>query len=741
MKHTLNPNWESKRLEKFPYLSPETPVAGMLAEANYQEAIVLIHEYGVDICQGLERGCFLLALKTNKLQGGSIWANINGDPLPSWASEGILLAAKEPVRSWGGGEMLAQRVLSDAYKGDPSGARQPMDEHTRNEISFGALRCRILGTLRRPGAGSTSKFAPDTSAPMFDTTSWVVVKPKGSVLECVVNALSEVSPETHAVFRTKLVEFGRVRWALDERSPETAMAKIRPADFLRKRTAVLGMTGQGKSNAVKLIALSIQIAAMESGQKVGQLLFDPHGEYANETENDRIGAESYSLASACGEDRAVVFSCSPKRSALSTQYPLLVDFYRMPRAAHELLKRGLTKDSADQSGWLNLFLSVNLPSWAWKSNHTFKPEIAIKLICWWGMLNLAGFKHQIPGKPMEKHLQESISSIAIDAAQLTKANTKVPEWFINKCPPATGNRILFTPDLCLEIVKEYYFIHAQGPSALEVTTSSPNTTIALQKLTDFFGDDATLLCQMAMRKRDGRAILGMDVIKPFLSMHWEGSFPKTERLIGQYLHQPSGSSLHIDETIKLVPSPWEVARMLVDSGMLVIIDLSAGDEKLRKLFSETLANNFLEHRKEQNSGNESDDLTEAVIYLEEAHTLVGRNSNADDLWPRIAKEGRKMKIGLVLSTQEPSGVNHHVLANSENFFVGYLNNDKELSEIASIGDLGEYTDTAKRGMEKGYFRVWCREARPYPLPLQLNKFQDMASELVALMKSISIAKT
>lgn len=735
-------DWEIKRHSRFPYLGFDTPMAGMLAEANYQEATILIHEYGLRVCEGLERGCFLLALNTRGVPPGSVWENKNGDPLPSWATEGVLLTAKEPERGWGGSQ-VAQRVLADAYKGDPSGARQNMDEHTRNEISFGALRCRILGTLRRREAGLKAKFAPDVSAPMFDTTQWIVVKPRGQALACIINSLTPSTEPLHEGFRKELVEFGRVRWALDERRPEIAMAQVRPADFLRKRTAVLGMTGQGKSNAVKLIALSIQIAAQRSGAVVGQLLFDPHGEYANETENDKIGNESFSLAKACGRDNAFIFTCSRRRAQAGRQLPLLLDFYRMPQAAHGLLRDGLMADGKEQSGWLNLFLSMSLPNWSWRKKEACSISDGIKLICWWGMLGWAGFVNDpqidseiesgnilgftLPQNPTEEDrarakkktddFKKSVMSVAISAKDWGQTQERLPQWIREAAVAGADGIARFDFASCKSIARKYFTVYNASPDGKRDRET--------QDIIDLFGDDGTLLCEMAMRKRDGRSILGMDIVKPFISMHWERSFARAEKLASIF-GTPNAS--------KSVPAPWVMARHLVNLGKLVIVDLSAGDEKLRKLFSETLANDFLESRKEQNSGSEDEGLTEAVLYLEEAHTLVGRKADADDLWPRLAKEGRKMKIGLVLSTQEPSGVNHYVLANAENFFVGYLNNDKELAEISGIGDLGQYTDTAKRGMEKGYFRVWCREARPYPLPLQLRLFQELAKQLRQLIE-------
>src|SRR5690606_35574203 len=47
-------------------------------------------------------------------------------------------------------------------------------------------------------------------------------------------------------------------------------------DFIANRTALFGKTRMGKSNTIKIIADMI----VKSGQNVGQVIFDPSGEYS-----------------------------------------------------------------------------------------------------------------------------------------------------------------------------------------------------------------------------------------------------------------------------------------------------------------------------------------------------------------------------------------------------------------------------------------------------------------------------
>lgn len=73
---------------------------------------------------------------------------------------------------------------------------------------------------------------------------------------------------------------------------------IQPSDFLARRTAVLGMTRTGKSNTVKTTVASVAIAAQTDGIKIGQIIFDINGEYANANHQD----DGSSIADVFGSD-------------------------------------------------------------------------------------------------------------------------------------------------------------------------------------------------------------------------------------------------------------------------------------------------------------------------------------------------------------------------------------------------------------------------------------------------------
>nr|GFC81460.1 hypothetical protein [Tanacetum cinerariifolium] len=120
---------------------------------------------------------------------------------------------------------------------------------TASELQAGGLRCSILGTFYIDVDG---RLRLGSDIENFMSLSRLrAYKPTGEALSMIVN---HVNPE--------------------------------PTDFLARRTAVLGMTRTGKSNTVKTTVSAVALAAMKDNIKVGQLIFDVNGEYANANHQD-----------------------------------------------------------------------------------------------------------------------------------------------------------------------------------------------------------------------------------------------------------------------------------------------------------------------------------------------------------------------------------------------------------------------------------------------------------------------
>lgn len=98
----------------------------------------------------------------------------------------------------------------------------------------------------------------------------------------------------------------------------------------------------------------------------------------------------------------------------------------------------------------------------------------------------------------------------------------------------------------------------------------------------------------------------------------------------------------------------------------------------------------------------SGEVLPTVLVLEEAHNYIGDRSNTTDIptaadlcrdtFERIAREGRKFGLGLVLSSQRPSALSQTVLSQCNSFLLHRLVNNRDQDLVArlvpdSLGDL------------------------------------------------------
>jgi DNA helicase HerA-like ATPase len=163
----------------------------------------------------------------------------------------------------------------------------------------------------------------------------------------------------------------------------------------------------------------------------------------------------------------------------------------------------------------------------------------------------------------------------------------------------------------------------------------------------------------------------------------------------------------------------------LEEGKIIILDLSVGNAMLRDKLSKKIAEYvfnrsmgyFTEGKKPPN----------IVIYIEEAHNLIGKGMELTETWPRIAKEGAKYRIALVYATQEVSSVHPNILSNTENWFVSHLNSDREIKELARFYDFDDFSQSLLRSQDVGFTRVKTLSS-PFVIPIQIDKFDPTKIE-------------
>jgi hypothetical protein len=157
------------------------------------------------------------------------------------------------------------------------------------------------------------------------------------------------------------------------------------------------------------------------------------------------------------------------------------------------------------------------------------------------------------------------------------------------------------------------------------------------------------------------------------------------------------------------------------AGRIVIIDLSQGDPTIQRTYSERLCVRIFEDAMQRFISNEPANFIQ--LYFEEAQNLFPKKEDKDlsQIYNRIAKEGAKLRLGLIYATQEPSSISGNVLKNTQNWFVSHLNNRDELREVEKYYDFEDFSDSLRRAADRGFIRMKTY-SNAFTVPVQIDRF-------------------
>ncbi len=269
-------------------LVPPDAYVGEVYSLGYQEALVQIHDHHRKQVGGIPALSFLVATRIVPSTEMDIREEDSSVILLRVLDHADLPNAQEALRVR---VETAQRVSGDTERSWDD--REVMDPTTNNLLSYAGVRCRVLGTFfvtSVPGEGEPAyrlAFGSDLSN-YYPNRGLKVFKPRADFLARIVNYRDPfLAPQNPDL----LVHIGEVRYASTNR-PFQGISGVRvaitPTDLLGQKTALFGMTRTGKSNTTKIIIKSIfELRWGDPGRRIGQLVLDPNGEYANENEQDR----------------------------------------------------------------------------------------------------------------------------------------------------------------------------------------------------------------------------------------------------------------------------------------------------------------------------------------------------------------------------------------------------------------------------------------------------------------------
>jgi len=423
---------------------------------------------------------------------------------------------------------------------------------------------------------------------------------------------------------------------------------IQPSDFLARRTAVLGMTRTGKSNMIKQTVSVVKNISDKHNLRIGQLIYDINGEYANANSQDK------GSISDIYKDNCVRYRMVPTPGFEH----ILNNFYEQIEDGFNLIKDVIRENGNSSSADVQTFLGMSFDE-PDPQDISLHNRWEVKTAIYKVLLFTAGFDPQ-PNLKVK-----------------FKANKDICQKVENTIDIKFG--------LDLNTAKDWFMKARNLRNELLSSSGKP-----------WLDDDSiAMLNLIACKNSDDRYINGYKILvhaKPYHS-----SQRTTEVAQDIYNH--------------------------LENGKIVILDLSVGNAVLREKLSKKIASYVF-----NNSMNKfTDGITppNIVIYIEEAHNLIGKGMELTDTWPRIAKEGAKYRIALVYATQEVSSVHPNILANTENWFVSHLNSEREIKELARFYDFDDFSQSLLRSQDVGFTRVKTLSS-PFVIPIQVDKFDPDA---------------
>lgn len=636
---------------------------GRIYSIDYENALVLTNDAWKQKVNGVPQNAFLIATAIEPEKYNEI---------DEFDREVILLRVNGSCKLPQDDENIRTKLDSIQNKTATYSAEQP-DVLTQNLLQFSGLQCRVLGTFYM----KNQELQLGSDIENFSSSlTQAVYLPKGNALKTIVNYVDPIRKNKSAEdFRNMGIEhsvapfeIGTVRYTSSDRlqrkeGEEKVPVAIQPADFLARRTAVLGMTRTGKSNMVKQTVSVVKDVSQKVNLPIGQLIFDINGEYANANGQDN-GAISEIFKDDCIRYRMI------KADGFRN---LLNNFYEQIPEGFSIICEQIKNDGNASSGDIQNFMTASFdePDTKDYSSHN---RWELKSAIYRCLLYKAEY---------ELKNKDSYSITFIANREIRNAVEGDGKYNIIE-----GNRGRITMPISMACD---WFLRARDVNKVNPLRSSSTSG------EDWFDGDCKAMLNMLAQKND------------------RDSYIRGYRILinAKEFHSCDRDKEEVYE---------EVYDSLTD-GKIVILDLSVGIATMREKISKDLAKYIF--NSSMNIFTKGEKPPFIMIYIEEAHNLIGKGMALTEMWPRIAKEGAKYKIGLVYATQEVSSVHPNILSNTENWFVSHLNSENEIRELDKFYDFADFHKSLLRAQDVGFTRVKTLSSS-FVVPVQINKFNPEA---------------
>ena len=678
---------------------------GAVYTISYSTAVVAVFDNDREQAGGLPKNGFLMAAKEE------------GDE--SFILLRIQKEARLPAASEN--DQTRQGIIEDSGNEGPWASR--MSPWIKDKMSLHGLECSVLGTFIQQPNGSY-RYAEDIDN-YYAVNELMVWKPDLRSLNLIVNHQNRSNDIPISSAKTKI---GITRFAAAERRDAVkAEFQINPTDIMKRRTAYFGMSRSGKSNGLKIVAETIyRLREADTDHRVGQVIFDLSGEYAQDNWQDGKGLHrvhetlglprhpevaTYGLTLVPWDPTRTIMKLNFYGDPIPRTWNTPQDTQAVQSALEQLMAgkeiiRALMAraDSLYMRAFRDADLSVedSMAGDVGSQTRYYRAILAYRTALYAAGLQPPAWRPSIQG-PMAPAI---FSKQLVDAMQPANngASNNQNEYLhaanlIEAAKNAQQNQFLMTWDQLLVVF-----------TALSkfVDDRSSNFRNFEQ---DYINHHNESWADPRFRS----------ILRIFESRNGPRAFQRAEEQ-----HSPN--------------SPTDFADAVVtdlEQGKLVIIDQSSGEPEQNQAaaervmwriyqaqgarFRSALAN--LDPTKEPDPAEAT--RGHIIVYVEEAHNLLPRAGGQDNLttvWAKTAKEGSKLNIGMVLATQAPSSVMPEILNETDNWVLAYLNSERERRVVSEYMDFADFAEQIGKVSEQGFVRIRTL-SQAYTVPVQLDLFR------------------
>ena len=677
---------------------------GAVYTISYSTAVVAVFDNDREQAGGLPKNGFLMAAKEE------------GDE--SFILLRIQKEARLPAASEN--DQTRQGIIEDSGNEGPWAAK--MSPWIKDKMSLHGLECSVLGTFIQQSDGQY-RYAEDTDN-YYAVNELMVWKPDLRSLDLIVNHQHRSNDIPIGSANTKI---GMTRFAAAERSDAVkAEFRINPTDIMKRRTAYFGMSRSGKSNGLKIIAETIyRLRETDPDHRVGQVIFDLSGEYAQDNFQDGKGLHRvHEVLGLPRQPEVSTYGLIPVQWD-QTRTIMKINFFGDP-----IPRPWQTQQDTDAVAQaLDQMLAGREIIKELMSNETARYTTSFR------DADLAVEPSAAGNVGAQTRYYRAV--LAYRTA-LAAAGLPVPAWQPTIRGP--GQSSLFSQDLIAALrhndnAQSNNNTDYQQAAAILDTSRNNQFSITWDQLITVF----TALAKFVDDRKSRFDAFEQNYITNS-SSHESWADPRFRAILRIFESRNGPRSFQSVQEQHDPTTVTDFAEAVVtdlEEGKLVIIDQSAGEPEQNRAaaervmwriyqaqgarFRSALAN--MDPTKEPDPAEAT--KSHIIVYVEEAHNLLPRAGGQDNLttvWAKTAKEGSKLNIGMVLATQAPSSVMPEILSETDNWVLAYLNSERERRVVSEYMDFADFAEQIGKVSEQGFVRIRTL-SQAYTVPVQLELFR------------------